>query len=462
MSICPICSKKVSVEIYKEEDRIYRVKTCSKHGVFKSIVWHGAPSYEEWIRSGDNTKPYRTNTKEETGCPYDCGICPNHEQEACCVLIELTQRCNQHCPYCFADSCRVGGEAGLETASEEPRLAEVWEDEPTLEEIRGIYTFLLEQSPGRPFNIQLSGGEPTIRDDLSQIIAMGRKMGFPYIQLNTNGMRLAEDRRYVKALKEAGLSSVFLQFDGLSDDIYLKTRGQELLRVKKQAIANCTEEGLGTVLVTTVVPKVNDHQIGDIIRFAVERRPYVRGIHFQPVSYFGRFPAPPADKDRITIPELIRAIEGQTDGEVSREALVPLSTGHPLCSFHGNFFIDENHRLTPLSDRKKAENNACCCKTSPIVQARDYIARKWSWDNPADSFCSEGRSDDSISDELSQWDNLIRQLKENSFSLTAMAFQDAWNLDLERLKRCRVHVATKDRKLIPFCSYNILYRDREK
>lgn len=447
MSICPVCNKKVSVKIVNEENRIYSVKTCPEHGVFKSIVWYGEPSYEEWVQCGDNTRPYRINTKEEAGCPYDCGICPNHEQEACCVLIELTQRCNQSCPYCFADSSHTTSDA---------------QEEPTLEEIRGIYAFLLEQSSDRPFNIQLSGGEPTIRDDLPQIIAMGREMGFPYIQLNTNGRKLAESWEYTKVLKKAGLSSAFLQFDGLTDDVYLKTRGRELLDNKMRAIANCAKEELGTILVVTVVPGINDDQVGSIIRFALQHRPYVRGIHFQPVSYFGRFPAPPADQDRITIPELIRAIEEQTEGEINREALVPLSTGHPLCSFHGNFLIDENGGLIPLSDRNKAENNNCCCKTSPIVQARDYIARKWSWDNPADPFRTEGERDHHSSDEFSQWDSLIRQLKENSFSLTAMAFQDVWNLDLERLKRCRVHVATKDRKLIPFCSYNILYRSREK
>jgi uncharacterized radical SAM superfamily Fe-S cluster-containing enzyme len=134
------------------------------------------------------------------------------------VLIELTQRCNQSCPYCFADSSHTTSDA---------------QEEPTLEEIRGIYAFLLEQSSDRPFNIQLSGGEPTIRDDLPQIIAMGREMGFPYIQLNTNGRKLAESWEYTKVLKKAGLSSAFLQFDGLTDDVYLKTRGRELLGVIK-------------------------------------------------------------------------------------------------------------------------------------------------------------------------------------------------------------------------------------
>ena len=155
-------------------------------------------------------------------------------------------------------------------------------------------------------------------------------MGFPYIQLNTNGKRLAEDRPYVKALKEAGLSSVFMQFDGLSDHIYLKTRGQKLLRVKEQAINNCADEDLGVVLVMTVVPKVNDHQVGDIIKFAVERRPHVRGIHFQPVSYFGRFPA--AGGRTGSSPSLFAYVESQTNQTIRRNP--SFSCYRPsICSF---------------------------------------------------------------------------------------------------------------------------------
>ncbi len=129
MSICPICNRKVPVERYAENGRIYDVKICPEHGKFKSLIWQGEPAYDEWISPGNNTKPFRTITQTEAGCPYDCGICPDHEQEACCVLIELTRRCNQHCPYCYADSSKIEGETGPEpgskTASEENKSAEM-------------------------------------------------------------------------------------------------------------------------------------------------------------------------------------------------------------------------------------------------------------------------------------------------------------------------------------------------
>ncbi|MDD2214997.1 MAG: radical SAM protein [Eubacteriales bacterium] len=449
MSICPICKKRVPVERYQEGDKIYDRKICPEHGIFKTLVWEGEPSYKDWNLTPDNVKPQGVKTETVEGCPYDCGLCENHKQEACCVLIELTNRCNQHCSFCFANAQSSHQNISDRTYCESQEL--------TIEEIKEIYEFLLEQSPDRPFNIQLSGGEPTIRKDLPEIIAMGREMGFPYIQLNTNGRKLADSREYVRTLKQAGLSSVFLQFDGLKDDIYLKTRGERLLDKKIKAIEHCICEQLGTVLVVTVVPKVNEDHIGEIIEFAIKKTPYLRGIHFQPVSYFGRFPGMPempGDDDRITIPKLIRNIELQTGGKVKKEAFVPLMTGHPLCSFHGNFIVGPDKSLTSLSDQSK--RSCLCSKDTSIIRARNYIARKWSWQAYKKPLA------ESTEYNFSEWDDYIQNLKSNSFSITAMAFQDAWNLDLKRLERCRVHVATRDKRLIPFCAYNIIHREKNQ
>ena len=134
-------------------------------------------------------------------------------------------------------------------------------------------------------------------------------MGFSFFQLNTNGIRLAEDLDYVKALKEAGLSTVFLQFDGIEDEIYEKLRGQKLFQIKQKAIENCGRNSIGVVLVPTLVPGINTDHIGEIVKYALKGLPVIRGIHFQPISYFGRYPSPPKDEDRFTLPEVIRALE---------------------------------------------------------------------------------------------------------------------------------------------------------
>ena len=197
------------------------------------------------------------------------------------MLLELTDRCDLKCPVCFASAGEGAGR-----------------DLP-LEDIARLYDMLMAR--GGPFNIQLSGGEPTVRDDLPEIVALGREKGFSYFQLNTNGLRLATEAGYAEKLRRAGVSCAFLQFDGLDDSIYRVLRGCALLSLKLKAVENCAAAGLPVVLVPTVAPGVNDGALGDILRFGLEHMPAVRGVHIQPISYFGRCALPEPER-RLTIP----------------------------------------------------------------------------------------------------------------------------------------------------------------
>jgi hypothetical protein len=269
-----------------------------------------------WKRPKTPSQPPVCFTEVDKGCPFDCGLCPEHGQHSCSALLEITQRCNMHCPVCFADS----GSTEI--------------SDPSLETLDAWYRSA-RHACGDHIVIQLSGGEPTVRDDLPDIIAMGRRHGFSFIQLNTNGLRLAENPAYARQLAQAGLANVFLQFDGTEDAIYLRLRGRTMMEQKRRAIDHAMAAGLGVVLVPTLVPGVNTDNIGAILDFGLQRAPGVRGVHFQPISYFGRFPAPPADVDRITLPEILQAIEQQSAGRMQVAHFAPPGCEHSLCSFHG-------------------------------------------------------------------------------------------------------------------------------
>lgn len=427
-SVCPVCLRRISADRVLIDEDIYLIKECPEHGGFKTVIWRGTPKFGQWDRQNEHTPPKAVLTQTVSGCPFDCGICPGHKQQACCVLIEVTSDCDQHCPFCFADA------RGNEGA-------------PALEEIIAWLKTLKDMSEQRPYNIQLSGGEPAVRDDLAQIIRAARSIGFPYIQLNTNGNRLSYDRDYLDGLVEAGLSAVFLQFDGTEDGIYEKLRGCKLLGTKKKAIENCAGRGIGVVLVPTLVPGVNTHNIGDIIRFAMDNLPTVRGVHFQPVSYFGRFPEPPEDRDRITLPEVVSEIESQTDGKIAAGALRPLKSGCALCSFKGSFVLTEGGSVISVSDEE-----GCCCRDKPSIEkARDFLVNKWVIKQ------TEAQRDDGQAEGL---DMYIKRIRDYGFSITGMAFQDAWSIDLKRLQACSVHVYDgRRKKLVPFCAYNLTNRD---
>ncbi len=439
-SLCPHCLRRIPAIREQQGDTVYQVKQCSQHGTFRTVIWRGSQPFSTWVRPKRPSVPSRAFTAIQDGCPFDCGLCPDHGQHTCTALIEITQRCNLHCPVCFAD-------AGAEAERG---------DDLSLERIGFLYDRVLAASG--PCNIQLSGGEPTVRDDLPAIIALGLGKGFSFIQLNSNGVRLAGDASYAVTLKEAGLASVFLQFDGLSSATHIALRGRDLSAVKEQALLHCQAAGLAVVLVPTLVPGINTHEVGAIIDYAVRFAPTVRGVHFQPVSYLGRFPEALADEDRLTLPEVLQLIEEQSGGALRAEHFAPPTCEHALCSFHGNFLVEEGGALMPLGNRQAV----CCSSGEPkaavpsALEGREksvaFTARQWSLPMAAAPSTCASKQKPQPQDDM---DRFLARARTHTFSLSAMAFQDVWNLDLERLQGCCIHVVSPAGNLIPFCAYNL-------
>lgn len=412
-SVCPVCLKRIPAVHAAEGKTVYLEKTCPEHGNFSAVIWRGLRDLEAWcgnlpeIAEGENEN-----------CPHACGLCPEHRQGTCCVLLEVTKRCNLNCAFCFAEG---GSGEDIPFAALQRQLHDLAEPGKTL--------------------VQLSGGEPTVRDDLPRIVAAAKEAGCRYVQLNTNGIRLAADKEYVRALAEAGLSFVFMQFDGTRDPIYRTLRGRGLFDIKKQAIENCAQHNLGVTLVPTIVPGVNTGDIGNIIRFAVAHSPAVRGVHFQPVSYFGRFPSLPSDSRRFTLDELLLAIEDQAGELVPGDSLHPSRCDHPLCGFHGDYLVMQDQTLHPLH---KGQSN--CCEPVTAEQNRNFVARRWQRPDAEDA------KEPAVGDDIETLEGFLRRICSHSFTVTAMAFQDAGNLDLERLRTCSLHVYS-DGRFVPFCAY---------
>jgi len=434
-SVCPVCLKRITAQRLLIDDQVYLDKTCLEHGKFRTIIWRGQPSYESWSVAKQPSRPPVCATKVKPGCPFDCGLCPEHRQHTCCVLLEVTNRCNLNCPVCFA-------EAGTEDSDPDMLTIENW------------YRMLL--ASGGPFNIQLSGGEPTMRDDLPEIIALGKKIGFDFIQVNTNGLRLARDPGYVKRLKEAGLSCVFLQFDGTNDGIYEKIRGAALWAEKQTAIANCAQQQLGVVIVPTLVPGVNTQDIGNMIQYAIDNIPTVRGVHFQPISYFGRYPQAPKDEDRITIPEVIREIARQTGEKLKIKDFKPPTGENAYCSFNGNFVLLENGQLKAWT---KPGAQGCCQPQVAAVgakKAQTFVAKRWAApQREEETKEQDGKTKCCSPINVDSLDAFLDRVDKYSFCVSGMAFQDVWNLDLDRLRECFIHVVSPDSHIIPFCAYNL-------
>ena len=407
-SVCPVCLRNLPAALCRKDDgRVFLEKTCPEHGAFRALVWQGKTDFASWLLS---EPPMAAGEGEQ--CPSDCGLCGCHQAGSCCVLLEVTRRCNLRCRFCFAD----GGAA---------------DDDPSAEELEAAITDIVQKCG--PVLLQLSGGEPTLRDDLPRLVRFAKDAGCSTVQLNTNGLRLARDPDYAARLAEAGLDIVFLQFDGVDDAIYQILRGAALLKEKTEAIRVCDRLRLGVTLVPTVVPGVNDHALGEIVRFAADHVPAVRGVHFQPVSYFGRHDAAP--HTRYTLDRLMADLSAQAG--IPIDAFLPSRCDHPLCGFHASFLLEPDGGLRPLARFQHASR-----ARGRAQDNRAYVANHWrrAPDEPAPD----------LSDEM-DFDAFLYRLRQRSLTLSAMAFQDAMNLNVERLRQCTLHVY-RGGAIVPFCA----------
>lgn len=410
-SVCPVCLRNLQAELWQDEEgTVTMKKSCPEHGDFSVPVWRGRLDFENWLLC---TSPLNADAGQS--CPANCGICAEHESGSCCVLLEVTKRCNLRCRFCFAN----GGYA---------------EDDASLDSIKAAVTDIVAKRGN--VLLQLSGGEPSLRDDLPELVLHAKQAGCSFVQLNTNGIRLAEDEHYAQALKDAGLDIVFLQFDGCNDEIYKFLRGRPLLAVKEKAIEVCARLNLGVTLVPTVVPGVNTDSLGELVRYAAARAPAVRAVHFQPVSYFGRFPDTPEDEQRYTLDQLMADIAAQAGIDI--DSFMPSRCDHPLCGFHANYIVRPDGSLKALSNISHSAE-----VKGSAHENRGYVGKHWT--RPP-----EEKAPASFSDEM-DFDTFLYCLRQRNLCLSSMAFQDAMNLNIERLHRCTLHVYESG-TVKPFCA----------
>lgn len=398
LSVCPYCLKEIPAKVTAEQRAVYMEKTCPEHGKMKTLIWEDSPeNYLKWLEDGGIHTDLLPRTEEEAceqmrkrefaGCA---------QVQPCSAALMTTNRCNMDCPVCFT---RRKGDRRYE---------------PSVEECRGQLAFYREHA-GEDALVELCGGEPTVREDLPEIAKAARELGFSYVQLNTNGLRLSESLEYCQVLKDSGVTTVYLGFDGVREAAYRVKYGRSLFDVKRKAVEHCAKAGLAVVLVPCVIPGSNDGELGEIVRFAKGHMPAVKGVYFQPVSYFGIYPE--GENPRITIPEVIRRLEAQTEGEVSAHDFLPGAYEHAACTFQGIFLCDGEGKLRSLNRRMRREKSR-----DGYRSIRKSTKLLWL---PGD---------------------------QRMISIGGMAFQDAWNIDLLRIRRCSVQIIGRDRQMRSLCT----------
>ncbi|MDH5532643.1 MAG: radical SAM protein, partial [Candidatus Bathyarchaeota archaeon] len=353
--------------------------------------------------------------------------------------------------------------------------------EPSKQEVREMLENLRSNDPVPATALQFSGGEPTIREDLFDLIRMAKELGFRHVEVNTNGLRLAQSIDYCRGLKEAGMSTIYLQFDGVTPEVYEFTRGRDLLETKLKAVENLREAGINSVvLVVTLIKGVNDHQVGDIIRFAIQNFDVVRCINVQPVSLCGRLPEEERAKMRITIPDFTRLCEEQTNGKIKVSdfypvpAVVPVSkavgalrdkryvefTVHPHCGTATYIFLEDGE-IVPITRYGNIGNFLKTMNKVYEEAAKGHKRRAQIRLLGALRHVKFGMLRKYLLPIIRSGSyEALGDLHRRMLMISAMHFMDPYNFDLERVQRCCIHYAVPEGKIIPFCTMNSIHRPK--
>ncbi len=441
LSLCPQCLQRVDAKIVFEDENVYMLKQCKKHGKSRVLIADDITYYKNLRNYNKPSEmPYRFNTKTDYGCPYDCGLCPDHEQHSCLTIVEVTDRCNLTCPTCYAGSSPTYGR------------------HRTLDEIKKMFDVIVENEK-EPDVVQISGGEPTIHPQFFEILDYAKSLPIRHLMLNTNGIRIAKEKDFAKRLKTYSPDfEIYLQFDSFKDEVLQEMRGAALTTIRTQALANLNEVNLSTTLVATLQKGLNDDEIGKIIDFALQQK-CVRGVTFQPTQIAGRLENFNPEKDRMTLTEVRRKILEQT-AIFEPDDLIPVPCNpDALVMAYALKLDDEVFPLTRFVNPNDLLDNS---KSTIIYEQDEQLHGKMiELFSTANSVACAEENLQSIMCCLPQIDapNLGY---DNLFRIIIMQFIDAYNFDVRAIKKSCVHIVDKDYKIIPFETMNLFYRDDKK
>ena len=446
-SLCSTCLHQVEAKIVFKDGMVYMDKWCPAHGTERVLISDDVEYYrlcrEVFVKHPE--MPQLFNTKMEYGCPYDCGLCPDHMQHSCLSIVEITDNCNLNCPVCYAES-------GTHRQVHKP-LAEV---------LNMLDTVVANE--GEPDVVQLSGGEPTLHPDFWAILDAAKARPIKHVMINTNGIVLAQDPAFVQRLATyAPGVEVYLQFDSLRAEVHQALRGADLTRIRRQALENLNAVNLSTTLVVTLKKGLNDGEIGEIIDFALAQ-PCVRGVTLQPIQDAGRVENYDPRLHRLTVSEVRRKLAEQS-ALFTPQDIVPVPCNPDTLAMA--YALKTEGKAVPLT-RYLDPQTLVEGSGNTIVFERDEALKATVKDQVFKLF-STNHSPESQANCLSELMCCLPLISapqtlryDNVFRVLIVQFMDAYSLDIRALKKSCIHFALPDGRMIPFESYNLLYRNPQK
>jgi 7,8-dihydro-6-hydroxymethylpterin dimethyltransferase len=440
-SLCPHCRRLVEAKIVVRDRRVYFRKRCPEHGLVEDFVCSDVAYWDQQQHSQPARVPRKYGVEPDKGCPYDCGVCTEHEQHTCIALVEVTSNCNLKCPTCFAESGPGGQHVSFETYT-------------------GMVDRLIELE-GAADVLQISGGEPTLHPDIVKMARYAYEQPIQVVMINTNGVRLAKDRRLAAELAEMrDRLEVYLQFDGFDPGTHTALRGEELLDLKLRALDVLAAHGIRCTLVCTVDGPVNLHEIGAVLKFGLSRKA-VRGVSYQLASYCGRHATPENLEKRATMPDLVKGLVAQTDGMLAETDFLPLPCAHPNCHMMSYLYRggDDVVPINRIIDVTKHMDLIANSIVYTPARAKHLIAKYL--ESAGGCGCGPGGCGpaDPGLDEFVVKALAEKLTGEDVFRVTLTSFLDVHNFDTRAAMKCCLAHVLPSGHVVPFCTYNTLYRD---
>ncbi len=465
-SICPICRRLLEAQLVERGGQVLMRKTCPEHGAFEALVFSDADLFQR-IKpfNKPGVRPLEFAAAVKDGCPWDCGLCPEHRQHLCLGLIEVTSACNLECPLCFANSSPTNHSFEL-----------------SYEQVN----FMLDRfvaTEGQPEVVQFSGGEPSLHPQILEFIALAQQKGISYVMLNTNGLRIAHDDRFLEGLARLK-PHIYLQFDGFDPQTNLALRGRsDLLDLKLRALERLAAADLRVVLTPAVERGVNDHEVGRIVEFGLQH-PAVFGVSFQAAFHAQRHLA--GDPlQRMTLPDILQALEKQTNGLFTVADFVPIPCCAPTCGF-ATYAMLSSQAVTPIprvlpvdvylnyiQNRSMPDLDAgllrlleslwsAGAKVGAPEIAQQTAERFWQAAPQSLTPSAGGQGETGWTAERCQScrvglpfsQHQPRDLGRHIFMISVRDFMDAWTFDVKDIHKCCIGVLTPDGRSVPFCAYN--------
>ncbi|MEM0372326.1 MAG: radical SAM protein [archaeon] len=482
-SLCPGCVEKkkfdsmiIDAFVYEDGGKVWIKKTCPEHGETRELYWGDYEMYKKAQKYHDEKgvkleNPQISKKAQEIICPLECGLCSRHKSHTALANMVITNRCDLSCWYCF-----------FYQKKGDPVY------QPTLAELEKMLRVLRNEKPVGCNAIQLTGGEPTIREDVVEVVRLCKRLGFDHVQFNTNAINISKNPELAKRLVSEGANVFYVSFDGMTPQSNPKNYWEF-----PKALENFRAAKAGVVLVPTVINGVNDDQLGNIIRFAAGNIDVVRAVNFQPVSLVGMMPKEEREKQRITIPDVAKKIEEQTDGEITADDFYSIPCASRITDFieelrggpryrlssHfacgvGTYVFKDGEKLVPISrfvdvdgffERiEKVTEELKAGKSKTIAQAKLILSLRKLIDRKAKP--KELKFTRILIDAITRGSYAsLREFHHKSLFLGMMHFMDPYNYDVERVERCCIHYSLPDGRVIPFCAFNVipdLYRDKDQ